>query len=138
MKAERALVVVLRAFGALDLLAFGAVVMPRPWMAATYTWVGLGTLPDAPIVGYLTRSASALYALHGALVLFISFDVRRYWRMITFLAAAALVHGAIMAGIDVAVGMPQPWTLYEGPCFAAPGAIVLLLQWLSASGGRRG
>jgi hypothetical protein len=128
---ERALVLVLRAFGALDLFAFSAVVMPRPWMAAAHAWVGLGTLPEAPIVGYLARSASALYALHGAMILYISFDVRRYWRLITFLAVAALVHGAVMAGIDFAVGMPRSWAFAEGPCFAATGAIVLLVQSLS-------
>jgi hypothetical protein len=79
-------------------------------------------------VGYLLRSASALYALHGAMILFVAFDVRRYWRLITFLALAALVHGAVMAGIDAAVGMPRPWALAEGPCFAATGAVVLLFQ----------
>jgi hypothetical protein len=126
--AERVLVAVLRAFGALDLLALGAVLLPRPWMAAAHVWLGLGTLPDAPLVGYLARSAAALYALHGALVVFLSFDVRRYRPVITFLAAAALVHGAIMAGIDFAEGMPRPWALAEGPCFAATGAVVLLLQ----------
>jgi hypothetical protein len=82
------------------------------------------------VVEYLARSASALYALHGALVLFLSFDVPRYWRLITFLAVAALVHGAVMTGIDLAAGMPVAWTLGEGPCFAATGAVVLLLQWL--------
>jgi hypothetical protein len=128
MSGERVLVVVLRAFGALDLLALGAVLMPQPWMASAHAWLGLGALPEAPIVGYLARSASVLYALHGALVLFISFDVRRYWRLITFLAVAALVHGIIMAGIDFAVGMPRPWAVAEGPCFAATGAVVLLLQ----------
>jgi hypothetical protein len=135
--AERVLIVVLRAFGGLDLLALGAVVMPQPWMAAGHAWLGLGPLPNAPLVGYLARSASALYALHGALVLFISFDVRRYSRLITFLAAAALVHGAVMAGIDFAVGMPRLWSLGEGPAFAATGALVLLLQWLAGCGGRR-
>ena len=40
--------------------------------------VGLGELPQVPIVGYLTRSISALYALHGALLVFMAGDVRRY------------------------------------------------------------
>lgn len=125
---QRALAIVLRVFGGLDALAILAVLMPTEWMAKVHAWLGLGPLPREPIVGYLTRSASALYALHGAMILFLSFDTRRYDRLITFLAVAALVHGTVMLGIDLAVGMPLLWTLGEGPAFAATGAIVLVIQ----------
>ncbi len=125
---RRLLVIVLRALGLLDLLALVAVAMPHAWMSAAHGWVGLGPLPQQPIIAYLTRSASALYALHGAMVLFVSFDVGRYLPLIRFLAIAALVHGAVMLGIDVAAGMPALWTLIEPPCFAASGAIVLLVM----------
>lgn len=124
----RALVLALRCLGCLDLLALAAVVMPRRWMELGHAWAGLGTLPDAPIVGYLTRSASALYGLHGAMIVFVSFDVNRYGPLICFLAAAALVHGAVMMGIDLAEGMPAWWLAVEGPGFAATGALVLFLQ----------
>jgi hypothetical protein len=127
-KNQPLLAVVLRVLGGLDALAILAVLLPTEWMAKAHAWLGLGQLPREPIVGYLTRSASALYALHGAMILFISFDTRRYDRLITFLAAAALVHGAVMLGIDLAVGMPVFWTLCEGPAFAATGALVLVIQ----------
>jgi hypothetical protein len=122
------LVVVLRLLGALDFLAILAIVMPQIWMASAHSGLRLGELPDTPIVGYLTRSASALYALHGAMILFISFDVERYARLITFLAVAALIHGVVMFGIDWAVGMPWVWTTVEGPGFAASGIVVLLAK----------
>jgi len=118
----------LRLLGGLDVLAFLAVLMPLEWLAKVHAWLGLGELPREPIVGYLTRSASALYALHGAMILFLSFDTRRYAALITFLAVAALIHGTVMLGIDLAVGMPRWWTLFEGPAFAATGAIVLVIQ----------
>ena len=102
--------------------------MPRQWIAAGHAWAGLGDLPPGPIVGYLARSASALYALHGALIVVMSFDVTRYARLITFLAAAAVVHGGVMLAIDLTEGMPLWWTLFEGPAFAATGAVVLILQ----------
>src|SRR5205823_10083767 len=86
-------------------------------------------MPREPIVGYLVRSTSALYALHGAMIVFISFDVARYERLIRFLALAVLVHGAVILGIDVAEGMPPLWRFGEGPAFAATGAIVLWLQF---------
>jgi hypothetical protein len=128
-KNQTGLVFILRVFGVMDLLALLAVFLPLEGMARTHAWLGLGELPREPIVGYLTRSASALYALHGAMILFISFDVSRYARLITFLAVAALVHGAIMFVIDLVVGMPVFWTLLEGPAFAATGAVVLWMQY---------
>jgi hypothetical protein len=127
-KNQPALAVVLRLLGGLDALAFLAVLLPTEWMAKAHASLGLGPLPREPIVGYLTRSASALYALHGAMILFISFDTRRYDRLITFLAVAALVHGAVILGIDLAVRMPVFWTLCEGPAFASTGVIVLMIQ----------
>jgi hypothetical protein len=125
---RRYLVLALRLFGIIDLIALIAVVMPEHWLEQGHSWAGLGRLPEGPIVGYLARSASALYALLGAVMVFISFDVARYWRLITFLAVAALVHGMVIAGIDIATGMPRLWTLLEGPRFAAIGVIVLILQ----------
>jgi hypothetical protein len=122
------LALVLRAFGTLDLLALVAVVSPRAWIAAAHAWCGLGPLPDGPIVGYLYRSASIMYALHGAVILFVAGDVVRYWRLIRLLAVLAVVHGAILVGIDAAEGMPGWWRWLEGPAFAATGAVVLWLQ----------
>jgi hypothetical protein len=69
-----------------------------------------------------------MYVLHGAIVVFISFDVVRYERLIRFMAFAALFHGAVMLGIDVAQQMPTFWQYAEGPGFAATGAIVLWCQ----------
>lgn len=118
----------LRVLGGFDLLALAAVVVPQIWIAATHNRLGLGVFPTEPIVIYLARSASALYAMHGALLIFVSFDVRRYDPLIRFLAIVAIVHGAAILAIDAAAGMPFYWTLLEGPCFAATGVAVLVLR----------
>jgi len=123
---------VLRVVGAVDLLALGAVVMPGRWMAAVHAWLGLGEMPGAPIAGYLARSASALYALHGAMLLFVSCDVLRYRRLITFLGVAAFAHGAVLVGIDLAEGMPHWWTWADGLGYLALGTVVLGAQRLSS------
>lgn len=126
----------LRATGGLDLLAIVAVMMPLEWMDAAHRWASLGTIPREPIVGYLARSASAMYALHGAIVVFISFDVVRYERLIRFMAWAALVHGVVMFGIDAAQQMPLYWRYGEGPAFTLMGAVVLWLVGRPSQVGR--
>ncbi|HLJ12158.1 MAG TPA: hypothetical protein VKU82_13275 [Planctomycetaceae bacterium] len=127
-KQERLLALVLRGIGCLDFLALAAVFMPQHWMDVAHVAIGLGPLPRDPLVGYLARSASALYALHGAMVVFISFDVARYARLIRFMAWAALPHGAVILGIDLAEQLPPVWRYVEGPLFAASGALILWLQ----------
>jgi hypothetical protein len=125
---QRRLALVLRVLGTLDLLALIAALSPRPWIVLSHKFCGLGPLPDGPVVGYLFRSSSLLYALHGALILFVAGDVVRYWPLIRFLAILAVVHGAILVGIDTAEGLPDWWRWAEGPGFAATGAIVLWFQ----------
>jgi hypothetical protein len=133
MTTEKVLILLLRLSSLMLLLALGAVVMPQPWMDAVHQHLGMGPLPDKPIVGYLTRSVSAMYALHGALLLFVSFDVRRYLPVIRFLALAAIAFGLIMLLIDLHVGMPRPWTGGEGPFILLEG---LVFYWLAQRVGR--
>ena len=128
MPPDRLLKIVLRCWGCIDLLALVAVVAPTPWLAWGHAWAGLGEFPDAPIVAYLARSSSALYAFHGALILFLSTDVRRYGPLVSFLALGGIVHGMIIVGIDWMAGMPAWWTRMEGATFAAGGVVVLLLR----------
>ncbi|MCA9123694.1 MAG: hypothetical protein H6822_15625 [Planctomycetaceae bacterium] len=125
------LVVALRCLGGLDMLAFVAVVMPTAWIEWGHRWCGLGEFPDEPIANYLARSASALYALHGLLVLYMSRDPQRYWPLIRFFARLAVAHGVVMFAIDWASEMPLWWTALEGPAFTATGLVVLATQYWS-------
>jgi hypothetical protein len=117
----------LRASGAVMLLALIAVVMPFAWMDLVHRQLGLGKLPDAPIVDYLARSASALYAVHGALLIFAASDVRRYLPLVRFLAWVAVVFGPVMICIDHEAGLPVPWTVCEGSSIIAIGVVLLRL-----------
>jgi len=126
---QRILVWLLRVEGAVVLTALGAVVMPFDWMNAIHHQAGLGDLPHIPIVGYLTRSISGLYALHGALLIFLASDVRRYLPVVRFLAVAGAVFGALMLAIDCSVEMPRSWTAGEGPSVIVLSALTL---WLTA------
>ena len=124
---ERILVWLLRISGVIMLTALGAVVMPYDWMNVIHRQQGLGDLPRVPIVGYLTRSISALYALYGALLVFVASDLRRYLPVVRFLALAGVVFGAMMLGIDMGVGMPLPWTISEGPWVIVLGGVIFWL-----------
>src|SRR5687768_13106421 len=75
---ERRLALFLRWTAALLLLALPAVVLPHAWMDAIHQWLGLGPLPELPMVAYLARSESALYGVLAALYWHAAGDVRRY------------------------------------------------------------
>lgn len=112
---EKSLVILLRLSAIVLLIAVIPAVMPFAWMDAIHRQLGMGELPQGPIVGYLTRSLSAMYALHGALLLFLSLNVRRYLPVVKFLVALSIVLGAGLLVLDVVVGMPLGWTICEGP-----------------------
>jgi hypothetical protein len=127
-RVEALLRLVLRLEGSVALLALFAVVMPYAWMDATHQWLGLGRLPDQPIVGYLARSLSAFYALLGALLWWLSFDVQRHRSTLCFLGSATVVFGAIVLGIDWFEGLPRAWTVFEGPWVMLIGGVI---AWLA-------
>ena len=124
---HRALIILLRVVGVVACTAIIACVMPTSWIAAAHRWLGLGEFPDAPITQYLARTISALYAIFGGLAIVVSTDVRRYAPIIRFLAYVTLAFGVLLTGIDLVVGMPAAWTLFEGPPTFILGVVILLL-----------
>lgn len=127
-KSERAIVIILRVIGVSGLFAIPAIFLPYSWMNAIHEYLGLGTLPDAPIVSYLARSLSAFYAAVSAMILFVSFDIRRYRSFIGLWAVIIVFMGCVLLGIDITAGMPLNWTLGEGPPTIVAGLVILWLQ----------
>ena len=128
---ELFLVVSLRTIAAVESLAILAVFMPQAWMDACHRGLGLGALPEQPILVYLTRSLSALYAAQAGLIWLISSDVRRYGPVVLYLGFAFLVFGAVVLGIDCHAGLPWFWVLGEGPVLMLIGPLILVLAWRS-------
>lgn len=124
---HRTLIFLLRAGGALSCTAIFVTFMPTTWIAATHEWLGLGNFPDAPITQYLARTISAIYAMFGALIIFVSTDVRRYAALIRFFAFAMMAFGVLIIGIDTMGGMPAYWTFCEGPSTCVIGVVILVL-----------
>ena len=113
------------------LVAAAAVFLPVETMAQWHRWLGLGEFPDAPITRYLARSTSLLYAVHGALMLYVSFDLKRYWPLVALFGWLHVAIGLTMLGIDLTSPMPLYWILGEGLPIAAVGALIVYL-WRKA------
>ena len=125
--ADKALVFLLRSLGVGSLFALVAVVMPFSWMVATHRWLGLGEMPDGPVVEYLARSLSAFYAIMGALCVVVAADLERYRPLVRFLGVAFALMSVVLLGVDLAAGMPWWWTASEGPGGVVFGALLFVL-----------
>jgi len=127
-KSDMVLVIFFRyLLGIGSLFALVPVVMPFSWMVATHRWLGLGEMPDGPVVEYLARSVSAFYALFGALFLLVASDLERYRPVVRFLGVALALVGLVLLGVDLAAGMPWWWSALEGPLWVVLGALLFVL-----------
>ncbi len=128
---RRALRLFLWAYGATELLALVGLFMPRSWMGLVHDAMDLGQLPSKPMFFFLARVASLMYAVHGAVVIFVSFDLVHYARLITFIGALLLLQGSAVMVMGICESVPLWWALGDGSAVIVCGAIILLLQWLS-------
>lgn len=124
---ERWLIFLLRLGGLLTGSAVLAIFLPEATMASIHQKLGLGEFPAAPLTDYLTRSLSAMYAFHGAILLALSTDIRRYQPVIVVVAWATASMGVILTGVDLWAPMPIWWALAEGPWIVLMGLALLSL-----------
>ena len=110
---ERHLIRFLRGTALMFLSAAFAVIMPYEWMNAISEAIQLGPLPNVPLMAYLTRSVSALYAVMGASYWFISRDVRRYLPLLRFTVPLTLAFDVTVIALDILIPMPLVWTIGE-------------------------
>ena len=123
--ADRVLTWLIRANAAILLLAAGPVFFPTELMARMHADMGLGTFPESRLTEYLTRSAAACYAMHGAVVLLLSTDVRRYRPMIPWIYRIHLGFAATVLGIDLYSRMPAWWTVAEAGTISGVAMVIL-------------
>lgn len=128
MNRERLLVWLLRLAGAVEILAFIAVVMPRSWMEISNAWVGLGPMPEGPLLMFMIRQASYTYGVHGLSLWLIASNVERFRPLIVFNGIAFLVAAPVFFLIDITSGMPLWWAVSDPGSCALFGAALL---WLS-------
>jgi hypothetical protein len=130
--ARRLLIGLLRFGAVITGVAFLTVPLPVESMVSTHRWLGLGDLPQAPIVEYLARSVAAFYGFHGVLLFLLSTDVNRYAPIITYIAVMNVVLGLMLVAIDVHAGLPVWWIVSEGPPVVLTGIALVLLNRAAA------
>ncbi len=96
-----------RLIGLSAILAIFAVVMPFSWMRGIHECLGLGEMPEGPIVEYLARSLSALYALVGFVFWYVSSRVEENLGFVRLLGILFLVFGIVLLGIVVKSDIPM-------------------------------
>ena len=130
MNIDRLQAWLLRLTGATEILAFISVVMPRSWMESAHSWLGLGIMPDGPLIMFMIRQASYAYGMHGVSLWLMATDVKRYQPLIIFNAVSFLIAGFLFPLIDYTTGMPLWWTFVDGFGCASFGVAVLILNYL--------
>ena len=113
------------------MLAFVAVVMPRAWMEASHAWLGLGEMPEGPLLMFMIRQASYVYGMHGVSLWVLASDVVRFRKLILLNAISFLLATPIFYMIDITSGMPLFWTVSDTLGCAFFGAALLWLDRLS-------
>ena len=133
MNRERLLLWLLRLAGATELLAFIAVVMPRSWMAISHTWLGLGEMPDGPLLMFMIRQASYTYGVHGLSLWLIASNVKRFRPFVIFNGIAFLIAAPVFLWIDLTSGMPLWWAVSDPASCGLFGAALLSLSLTNRS-----
>ena len=131
MRSEQLQAWLLRLAGAVEILAFFAVVMPRSWMEASHTWLGLGEMPHGPILMFMIRQASYTYGMHGVSLWVLASDVRRFQPLIVLNGISFTLAGLVFFMIDYSEGMPLWWTIEDSLGCAFFG---IALLWLNRAG----
>jgi hypothetical protein len=125
------LTTLLRVGGSVLSLAAVAMLLPRETMVATNLRLGLEPLVETPLVLYLARTTSALYALRGLSYFVAASDPVRYRPFIVFIGATNVAFGVALGAIGVTAGMPAWWTALESPFVIGTGILLLVLvRWV--------
>ncbi len=136
MTADRLLLWLVRLNAVILLCALPCALLPFAWMDAIHRdWLGLGSLPELPIIQYMTRSLSLVYAGHGFVALAIALDWTRYRTLVPLLAWLHIGFGLAMVAVDQEAGLAWWWVAVEGPSLIAIGIILLWLYWRAQRGG---
>ncbi|QJW99707.1 hypothetical protein [Frigoriglobus tundricola] len=136
MTADRALLFLFRVNAAVLLVAAPCALLPFAWMDAAHHRLGLGPLAGSPLVRYLTRSLSLLYAMHGAVLLTVTLDWVRYRPLAPVIAWLHIGFGCAMLVVALDSELPVWWAVGEGPSLVLYSSVQLVLYRRATRNGR--
>jgi len=127
-QSQQHLSILLRLMGSASLFAILFIMAPYSWMDEIHQGLGMGRLPDEPVVGYLARSTSAFYAILGGLLWVVSFDLPRFRPILIYLGITITVFGVMLGIVDWVERLPKFWAYWEGPFVTIFGLVVLVFS----------
>ena len=98
-------------------------------MEIAHTWLGMGEMPNGPIIMFMIRQASYTYGMHGISLWVIASNVERFRLLVILNGFAYLIAAPVFFLIDHTSGMPLWWTLGDAFGCGGFGAALLLLSW---------
>ena len=126
--ADRTVRLILRAAGCLNLTALVSAFGPDALLAWGHETLLNGPFPDEPVAEYLARSASLLYAFHGALLIYAAGEPVKFAGWLKLYGALMAAAGPAFLIVDLLAGMPAWWAWGEGGTLLAGGLLVLGLM----------
>jgi hypothetical protein len=127
MNAQRSQGNFLRFLAIVQMLTIAVVFVPVEWIAAWHVWLGVGTMPDDPVLRYVIRGASLAQGAIGVLLWVIANDVVRFRPLVVTTAWIYLLGAPSYYFIDSVAGMPRFWCIFDCAfCFFAGGALLTL------------
>ena len=118
----------LRLTGAMEILAFVAVVMPRWQMETAHRWLGMGEMASGPLLMFMIRQASYIYGMHGVSLWILASNVDRFRPLVILNGISFLFAGPVFFLIDYTAGMPLWWALGDAVGCGFFGAALLWLN----------
>ena len=128
MNPERAQAWLLRIAGAVEILAFIAVVMPRAWMESAHLWLDLGEMPRGAITIFMIRQASYAYGMHGISLWVLATNPVRFRPLVLLNGISFLLAAPVFFIIDYTSGLPLWWTVGDSLACGFFGAALLWLN----------
>jgi hypothetical protein len=117
-----------------QMAAFVVVFVPEAWIAALYSWLGLGQIPDAAFLRYIVRGAAFSQGALGVLIWIIASDVVRFRPLVFATSALYLVAASLFYFIDAIAGLPRWWCIWDcACCFVVGGVLLALCFWPSSN-----
>jgi hypothetical protein len=132
MNAERAQGNFLRLLAIIQMLTFAVVLMPLEWIASWHAWLGVGVMPDDPVLRYVIRGAALAQAAIGVLLWVIATDVVRFRPLVVATATIYLIGAPAYYWIDATAGMPHFWCIFDCAFCFFTGGVLMTLCLLSA------